>query len=180
LIDEAGSVVGITDWKFTDAEGISFVVAASEISAFLNSGRTRTIDIDLGCEDSEFELVFDDPQLTGVQTMFGEYAQLINSAHEGEAYDRFAGPRLRDVISRDDFIDGTSTSLLEELKVFNVFWTGEGTAEAWVTFVSYQDPIHGTDGQSCSIWDLTYDLLLEDGTWKIQRAKNEPASPTEC
>ena len=48
-----------------------------------------------------------------------------------------------------------------------------------MTFVSYQDPIHGTDGQSCSIWDLTYDLLLEDGTWKIQRAKNEPASPTE-
>ena len=99
---------------------------------------------------------------------------------EGEAYDQFAGPRLRSVISRQAFIEGDSTSILEDMSIYNLFWTGDEAAEAWVTFVSYQDPQYGTDGQSCSVWDLTYDLVLENDGWKFDRARNEPGSPAPC
>lgn len=186
LIDASGSVVGMTDWKFTDLEGISFVVAATEIQQFLDNDRL-VIDIELGCNaerptPAEPVIAFDDPVLAQIPLLFDEYVTLINAASEGEAYDLFAGPRLRAIISREAFIEGNSTSILEDLRVYNAFYSSEegNSAEAWVTFVSYQDPEFGTDGQACSVWDLTYELILENDLWKIQRAINEPGSPSPC
>ncbi len=186
LIDASGSVVGMTDWKFTDLEGISFVVAATEIQQFLDKEQLA-IDTELGCTaddptPADPVIAFDDPVLAQIPVLFDDYVSLINAANEGEAYDLYAGPRLRAIVSRDAFIEGNSTSILEDLRVYNAFYNGdEGTmAEAWVTFVSYQDPEFGTDGQACSVWDLTYELILENDGWKIQRATNEPGSPTAC
>ena len=61
------------------------------------------------------------------------------------------------------------------MSIYNLFWTGDEAAEAWVTFVSYQDPQYGTDGQSCSVWDLTYDLVLENDGWKFDRPETSRA-----
>ena len=186
LIDSAGNVVGMTDWKFTDLEGISFVVAATEIQEFLDSDQL-VIDIELGCDaerptPTDPVIAFDDPVLAEIPLLFDQYVMLINAASEGEAYDLFAGPRLRSIISREAFIEGNSTSILEDLRVYNAFYSTDArdSAEAWVTFVSYQDPEFGTDGQACSVWDLTYELILESDRWKIQRAVNEPGSPSPC
>ncbi len=179
LIDIDGTVVGLADWKFIDVESISFVVAGSEIQAYLNGGLTRTIDISLGCEVDEPE-PSSDPGLIDVSDTFEEYIALINESREGEAYDLYLGPRLKDRIDRDEFVQSMSTSFLTDLDVYNIFTAPEGNVEAWVSFTSNQDAQFGPEGQTCSKWDLTYELILQDSTWVIERATNSPGSPSPC
>lgn len=179
LIDVKGVVIGLADWKFIDVESISFVVAGSEIRAFLAGADVRTVDIALGCDVDEPEPT-SDPGLAEVSDTFEEYVSLINASREGEAYDAYIGPRLRERITRQDFIDSMSTSFLTELNVYNIFTAPEGHVEAWVSFTSAQDAQFGPDGQTCSEWDLTYELILLEGRWVIQRATNSAGSPSQC
>jgi serine protease Do len=179
LIDVDGTVVGLADWKFIDVESISFVVAASEIRTYLNGGLTRTVDIALGCDIDE-PAPSSDPSLADVSDTFEDYVALINSSREGQAYDTYLGPRLQGRISRDEFVQSMSTSFLTDLDVYNIFMAPEGHVEAWVSFTSAQDAAFGPDGQTCSEWDLTYELILQDLTWLIERATNSAGSPSPC
>lgn len=179
LIDIDGTVVGLADWKFIDVESISFVVAASEIRSYLDGGQSRIVDIALGC-DIDKPKPTSDPDLVTVSDTFENYVALINSSQEGLAYDQYLGPRLKDRITRLEFIDSMSTSFLTDLNVYNIFTAPEGHVEAWVSFTSAQDAQYGPDGQACSKWDLTYELILQDSTWVIQRATNSAGSPTPC
>ncbi|MEZ5340279.1 MAG: S1C family serine protease [Acidimicrobiales bacterium] len=181
LINEQGSVVGLVDWKFFEVEGISFVVTAPELLTFIDGPNVNTIDIALGCDvDAPTFEWQDDPDLLDISIMFDEYAALINDGEEGTAYDRFIGPELQSRISRSQFIDGNSTSVLYDMNVYYAFWDSDEQATAWVTFVSRQDAEFGTDGQTCSVWDLTYELSYLTGSWQIEKASNEPGSPSPC
>jgi len=179
LIDIDGTVVGLADWKFIDVESISFVVAATEIRSYLDGAETRVIDITLGCEVIEPEPT-NDPDLVTVADAFEEYFYLINSSREGDAYDLFFGPRLKDRITRQDFVQSMSTSYITELDVYNIFTAPEGHVEAWVSFMSSQAADFGPDGQTCSEWDLTYELIAGDQGWVIERATNSAGSPSSC
>lgn len=190
LINKRGTVVGLVDWKFYEVEGISFVVTAEEIRSFVDGSGASTIDLDLGCDEPDLPMDAwqDDPELVLIIDAFTDYAQLINDGFEGEAFDRYAGPRLHEVMTRDSFVEGNSTSTLTQVEVYYAFWdtsadgdesTHDNEAIAWVTFVSEQDASYGPDGQTCSVWDLTYELIFDDG-WKIQKATNEPGSPSPC
>ena len=179
LIDVDGNVIGLADWKFIDVESISFVVAASEIQTYLAGSLTRTVDITLGCEVDEPDPT-SDPDLIDVTDTFDEYVSLINSSREGDAYDLFLGPRLKDRITRDEFVQSMSTSFLTKLDVYNIFTAPEGHVEAWVSFTSNQEASLGPEGQTCSEWDLTYEMILVDSIWVIERATNSPGSPSAC
>lgn len=180
LINEQGSVIGLVDWKFFEVEGISFVVSAAELREFVEGPNIHDIDIELGCTTDvptyEWQ---DDPDLLDITIMFDEYADLINSGDEGLAYDRYIGSELGSRITREQFVDGNSTSVLYDMDVYYAFWESDTRATAWVTFISRQDAEFGTDGQTCSIWDLTYTLSF-DGIWHIEKASNEPGSPRPC
>ncbi len=180
LINEQGNVVGLVDWKFFEVEGISFVVSATELRQFVEGPNIHDIDIDIGCTSDvpTFEWQ-DDPDLLDITIMFDEYADLINDGDEELAYDRFAGAELSSRITRAQFVDGNSTSVLYDMEVYYAFWESASRATAWVTFVSRQEAQFGTDGQTCSVWDLTYDLSF-DGSWRIEKARNEPGSPSPC
>ncbi len=179
LIDIDGTVIGLADWKFIDVESISFVVAATEIRSYLDGAETRVIDISLGC-DIEKPDPTSDPDLVTVADAFEEYVYLINASREGEAYDLYLGPRLKDRMTRQDFVQSMSTSYITDLNVYNLFTAPEGHVEAWVSFTSNQASEFGPDSQTCSEWDLTYELLQEDSGWVIQRATNSAGSPSPC
>ncbi len=129
----------------------------------------------------EFEFQ-NDPVLADLQPMFDDYASLVSIGREGEAYDRYAGPVLQTRITRDDFIEGNSTSTIDDLVVYRAFWLDveQTTAEAWVIFTSFQGADFGPDGQTCTVWDLTYTMLRTDAGWQIQAATNGPDSPNPC
>lgn len=123
-----------------------------------------------------------DPVLAELPAMFDDYATMVSQGKEGEAYDRYAGPILQSRITRDDFIEGNSTSTIHDLVVYRAFWLDveQTTAEAWVVFTSFQGADFGPDGQTCTVWDLTYTMLRDGDTWMIQAATNGPESPTPC
>ncbi|MGH1505663.1 MAG: hypothetical protein ACRBI6_19095 [Acidimicrobiales bacterium] len=123
-----------------------------------------------------------DPVLAELPAMFDDYATMVSQGDEGAAYDRYAGPILQSRITRDDFIEGNSTSTIHDLVVYRAFWLDveQTTAEAWVVFTSFQGADFGPDGQTCTVWDLTYTMLRDGGTWMIQAATNGPESPTPC
>ncbi len=179
LIDIDGTVIGLADWKFIDVESISFVVAATEIRSYLDGTETRVIDISLGCDIVKPDPT-SDPDLVTVADTFEEYVYLINASREGEAYDLYLGPRLKDRMTRQDFVQSMSTSYITDLNVYNLFTAPEGHVEAWVSFTSNQASEFGPDSQTCSEWDLTYELLQEDSGWVIQRATNSAGSPSPC
>jgi serine protease Do len=180
LIDIDGTVIGLADWKFIDVESISFVVAATEIRSYLDGAETRVIDISLGCNIEKKPDPTNDPDLVTVADAFEQYVFLINASREGEAYDLYLGPRLKDRMTRQDFVQSMSTSFITDLNVYNLFTAPEGHVEAWVSFTSNQASEFGPDGQTCSEWDLTYELVLDDSGWVIQRATNSAGSPSPC
>jgi S1-C subfamily serine protease len=52
--------------------------------------------------------------------------------------------------------------------------------QAQISFTSVQDAAFGTNGQLCSLWQLTYLLAWAEGRWRIERASPLQGSPQAC
>ena len=57
---------------------------------------------------------------------------------------------------------------------------GQRSLRAEITFTSVQDAALGPRGQVCSLWHLTYLLVQVEGSWRIDRAVQQPGSPQAC
>lgn len=176
LIDESGRVLGVASWKLFDTEGLSFVVAADEVVAFVEAQPSADLEF-VGCR--QFEL---DPTdlVAVVETRFVEYFDLINAGREGDAFDGYLSERLTDVQSRDQFVLDHSTTIISNLEVWSVWEIDEATAGALVAFRSEQAAEFGFEGQTCTDWSLSYRLIASDNGWLIDSATNEPGSPAAC
>jgi hypothetical protein len=120
-----------------------------------------------------------DPNLAAVVATFTGYTNAINDADFATAYS-FFGPGQQSRQSLDDFANGVATSQLTDFRI-NSLSTSGGTGTATTTFRSTQDAAHGVRGQTCSDWNIRYDLVQgTDGNWRIDRGHNQSPSPVAC
>ena len=66
--------------------------------------------------------------------------------------------------------EGQSTTIIETPVITAVRDTGPDTIQVDVTFTSYQAPDYGPEGQECTDWQLTYDMVGPGPNWKIRGA----------
>ncbi len=107
------------------------------------------------------------------------YVDGINGGVPANAYALFS-PSMQAGSDFDDFSRGVSTSFISDYTVTSVESLSAGRNQVRVSFVSEQAPEFGPDGQTCSVWDLTYTMILDGGLWKIDSAANNPGSPQPC
>ena len=178
LIDQWGRAIGMADWKFTDVDGIAFVVAAPEIHGFLHSDAARVVDKELGCPEEVPPL--DVPEeFAEVAESFVSYIDLVNAAREGEAWEQLLSPAHKERRPKEDFSMQMSTTFIDEFVVHSISRVNDTTVIASVEFVSLQAPELGPDDQTCSLWTLVYQMVLTD-RWRIDSETNDEGSPAPC
>ena len=105
----------------------------------------------------------------------------ISTGNYQASWDMYS-QRHQDAGSFDEFSNGNATSSIPEMVIRSVNDAGDTDgASANIGFVSLQDPQYGRNGQSCSAWELTYDLVWERDSWRIDSAAlNEGREPQAC
>ena len=178
LIDQWGRAIGMADWKFTDVDGIAFVVAAPEIHGFLESDAASIVDLELGCPEEAPPLNVPE-EFADVAASFVSYIDLVNTAREEEAWEQLLSPAHKERRTKEDFSLQMSTTFIDEFVVNSISRIDDTTVLASVGFVSLQAPELGPDEQTCSVWSLLYQMVLTD-RWRIDSETNNEGSPAPC
>lgn len=184
MLDVEGNVVGLVEAKAGGAEGLAYAIPASSAAPVVAGWVAAPVDVPLQtCPDPFADLVTiesrhaDAPALAAT---FHRYFQAINEGWYDEAWGYLTGRRRGEVGGLEAFSEEQSTSQVRGLVIENVARVDDTTDEATVRFVSTQDADHGTDGQTCSSWHLTYTMRMDAGGWAIDSAMNETGSPVQC
>jgi hypothetical protein len=72
-----------------------------------------------------------------------------------------------------------STTQIRDARLLSVRDAAPGSVTAGMTFTSTQDAQFGPDGQTCSQWDLVYDMSGPGPNWQIHRVSTR-ADPKPC
>lgn len=190
LIDTSGTVVGLVDAKSTQGEGIGYAIPADAAGGLFRSWQdSPRPQYGSGCADpygsrsvqAQVSVDTSHPDAAGIAETFASYATGINSGDYDTAYDDL-GPATQAQVSRQEFADTHTSSYLFDLHLEAV--TGAaGADEAVVKFTSVQDADQGQNGQTCSVWLITYQMIMEpgsDGHWLIERATPAAGYPRPC
>lgn len=107
------------------------------------------------------------------------HGEAINSGNYQAAWQVFTPAMQRSMGNVDKWSKGLVTSLWTDLAV-NTLNVAGSRATVGVSLVTTQDAAQGHDGQTCSVWDMTYTMVNQQGGWLIDKAKASPGSPTAC
>lgn len=111
--------------------------------------------------------------------LFTRWAQGINTGDYESSWTVFSS-RFRAANDFAKFRAGNETSFITTVVVNRIRPAGRARL-ADVTFISVQAAEQGTDGQTCSVWNLRYTVVDEDGEWRIDRVRRaRPGVPQAC
>ena len=189
LLGSDGTVVGLVEAKNTEAANIGFAVPSADAKAQLEAWQAdpapvhaaRTCGAPTGPQGVTAVVKDDSASADGpaIADMFTTYATGINTGDYGSAY-AVLSPRAQRATSAAQFADGEASSYIAQLHISAVSSSGKGQDLAEVTFTSVQDAVLGGNGQSCSVWQMTYTLVTSASGWQIDRAKPHAGSPAAC
>ena len=188
LLSVDGTVVGLVDAKEADANGIGYAIPAQSAAIQLQSWRQAPTPVPAGagCDapvgPSGVTIGVTDqsgsPDGPGIASMFSTYADGINTGNYASAYGMLS-PNAQSLSSYDSFRSGELTSYIVTLTILGV--THGGTQDsAEVAFTSAQDPGAGGHQQVCSNWKMTYTLIPNGSSWRIDTASPHQGSPSPC
>ena len=123
-----------------------------------------------------------EPEVTeanAIEALLVSYVEAINDRRGTDAYAMFTDA-LRERVDLDDLIEGTSTSVISRLSVSKVEFDADRSAVAYANFRTDQASEFGREGQTCSLWELEYQMVNLDGGWLIDRATPLSGSPFAC
>lgn len=197
-IDLAGRVVGLVSGKRVwvtgevdqgAAEGRGYIVPSSDVVGNLDRWRAaEPLPLEScgdpiappGDESSINVKVNSDnalaPEIARSLVVHGE---AINWGNYEAAWQVFTPAMQRAMGSVEKWSSGLSSSVWSDLAVNTVSVTG-GQASVGAILVTRQDAADGHNGQTCSVWDMTYTMVSENGAWLIDKVKASPGSPTAC
>jgi S1-C subfamily serine protease len=190
LLDASGTVVGLVDAKSTQGEGIGYAIPADAAAGLLHSWQdSPRPQYASNCDDpygsstvhAQVSVDANHPDAAGIAETLASYATGINTGDYDTSYDDL-GPTSQAQDSRQEFAATHTSSYLFDLHLEAVTSTVAGD-EAVVRFTSVQDPDQGHNGQTCSIWLITYRMIVEpgsDGHWLIDRATAAGGYPRPC
>lgn len=197
-IDLAGRVVGLVSGKrirvsgepdAAAAEGRGYVVPSTDVVG--NLGRWRAAapmpltscggQVDPAIPDSSINVRVnsDDPLAAEIARSLVVHGEAINWSNYDAAWQVFTPAMQRAMGSVEKWSSGLGSSVWTDLAVNTVSVTAD-RASVGVTLVTTQDAADGHQGQTCSVWDMTYTMVNQRGGWLIDKAKASPGSPTAC
>ena len=188
LVGETGAVIGL-DEGHLDEQNSNYAVSGKTAHAFvnLNRGASKPIDLascDLATAGSERLVRVDShaPEAWDVATALNEFYDAINQGNDDFAWG-FMTRRMRGSYDGfGDFEEAESTSTILDADLVAVHVGGETSDRAEVTFASLQDAAHAPKGtgQTCSLWAVTYGLVLDSGWWRIDSSHLSGGPPKPC
>jgi hypothetical protein len=132
-----------------------------------------------GLDGSDVRSDVSHPEAPRLLATFETYSDGINTADYRSAWSLLS----LDAQARtpfDEFVTGTTSSVLHDMRIRSVVGPTDGRLSANVTFTSTQLPEHGPDGQACSLWDIEYSMVEVGGQWRIDRADAQNGTPVPC
>jgi len=197
MITTDGTVVGVVSGKrFRTssgqvAEGTGFAVSVASyadlIARWRSRGSGRTVDCggtDEGGTDAPVAVSSvirsGHPQAPIVAQSLVLHGTAINQGEYDVAFRLFTSAMRRRQGSANAWSQGLASSYWDRIEILDITGAGTGRLIAATRLRSIQDAIDGPDGQTCSDWRLDYTMVLVDGIWRIDKAKQPGAGPTAC
>ncbi len=190
LLTREGVVMGLVEARASDGQGIGFAVPATTAGPLLTGWRTAPAPPPppgdcaqpVGPSQVRAEVRDDSGSADGpaVADLLTRYMTGINTGRFADAYAMFS-PALQAGATLDQFTAGERSSHLFDVVVRSATRSTTGSVTAEVTFGSVQDVRYGHDGQSCSQWRITYQLVPGPaGGLLIDHAVPAPGVPASC
>lgn len=127
----------------------------------------------------ELRLSTTDEQAEAAAGTLLAHGKFINAGKFAEAYNLFTPTLQKQMVDVPTWSRGLQSAAWTRLDVRS----SSGSLEALqlrVDLSTRQDAEDGRDGQTCSVWPMTYTVADVDGTWKIHKVKMTGEGPTPC
>ncbi len=119
------------------------------------------------------------PATADVARVLDAYVSGINDRRYSDAFALFSPDNPTARKGLDAWVTAESTTQIRAARLLSVRDSAGGSVTAEMTFTSTQDAEYGFDGQTCSQWDLVYDLAGPGPDWRIHLASTR-ADPKPC
>ena len=119
------------------------------------------------------------PATADVARVLDAYVSGINDRRYSDAFALFSPDNPTARKGLDAWVTAESTTQIRAARLLSVRDGTGGSVTAEMTFTSTQDAEYGFDGQTCSQWDLVYDLAGPGPDWRIHLASTR-ADPKPC
>lgn len=195
VFDRTGRVVGLvsggTNWDSNDeatrrpVQGRNYIVPASSLIPNLDAwSGLEPEDAELCNGDTETDndgslkvsVHSDHPSAEALAQALFVHGESINTGDYEAAWSVFS-PAFQRSHPLKSWAPGHETSFWVSLDLLDVTGTG-GRLTVSTRFQTVQDAEYGHDGQTCSIWDRSYVMVLVGGVWRIDSTHG--AAPTAC
>ena len=200
VVDRSGNVVGLVTGKRMwvtggdpaagAAEGIGYVIPVTALKSNLAAWRDEPSRDPADCgADGEAPVADDgilavdvhssEPAAVDIARSLSLHGQGINQGNYEAAWEIFS-PRMKSALKDvETWKDGLGTSYWERLSVISVEVSAD-SATVQAGLQTRQDAEFGHQGQTCSLWNLTYRMVNAQGGWLIDKVTNAPGSPKAC
>jgi S1-C subfamily serine protease len=201
-LDRQGNVIGLVTGKrpwevdgegniSAAAEGTGYVVPSDQLRPRLAEWQDQVpADGGIGCEGDEAAPIEGDAGLT-VEVLSDEevaqdvarsllvHGESINTGRYRTAWEIFT-PRMEQLVGPfEEWKAALVTSYWTRLRLITVV-DGGGTASVQTELTTKQDAAYGQEGQTCSQWSLTYQMVRSGAGWLMDGVDNAPGSPQAC
>jgi len=192
VISDTGQVLGLVSGTFLDpsteerSEGFHFAVGLDALEALVDEHRDDDAIGPMGCPgdfeaDSplvELKIRTEHELAEALGSALFQHGQAINVRNLEASWSLFSDAMKNRQGNFEKWSQGLATTywLIAELREIKT----SGDAATVRTFIrTEQDEAYGPDGQTCSIWPLTYTFRWNGSDWLIDRAKLR-AEPSAC
>lgn len=173
----------------TTAEGIHFAIPVDRLRPILDEWADSPAEAFTPCDEPTDSQQLDTPILElllrtpsdDAQTLGGTlwvHGEAINQGKYEAAWKMLTPAMQARMGGLQEWSEGLDSSYWVVLEIREASITD--TRASVTTFLrTYQDPRDGRDGQTCTIWPLTYTMAYTEDEWLIDRAKLR-ADPEPC
>jgi serine/threonine-protein kinase PknK len=119
------------------------------------------------------------PAAADVANVLDAYISGINDHRYSDAFALFSSDNATARKGLEAWEAAESTTQIRDARLLSVRDAATGSVTAEMTFTSTQDAQFGPDGQTCSQWDLVYDMSGPGPNWQIHRVSTR-ADPKPC
>jgi hypothetical protein len=180
LVDSRGRVLGVVFARPNPEllQGIGLAIPAYEVQASVEAWQDSPSSPEpADCEaplGPDAEIVIprlpDDPDAEAIAQTLVRYFTSINSGDYEDAWRLQTSRRRQRAGTLEEFEAGHVTTFNADVELHSINQVERRLKVAHVTFVSFQDPEFGPEGEDCTLWDLDFSMERHASRWLIDRA----------
>jgi len=193
VVDHFGRVIGLLsggqNWDDNDnpVEGVNFVVPVDDVQAGVDASSDNTSSLAEQCEDdgaaapdeTDVDLTIEQDDEVGyaVAQVLYTHGLAINEGSYASAFAAFTPRAQRNLGGLAAWSEGVTESYWRGLEVLDAELDASGDRVTARVALRTEQPASG-DVTDCSVWILSYDLVVVDGQLRIDKARGD--RPTPC